>query len=95
MLRYDQIAKKTVGCSGVCGYVFVFNPGHDSRGQSHSLPIISLGIEGPISVPPNTPTPSWAHRTRWLVSLVTVAMTTRVLTREPEMEGLAKVQGGG
>lgn len=47
------------------------------------------------SVSPNTPTPSWAHRTRWLVSLVTVAMTTRVLIREPEMEGLAKVQGGG
>lgn len=54
VLRYDQIAKRTVGCSGVCGYVFVFNPGHDSRGQSHSLPIISLGIEGPISVPQHT-----------------------------------------
>lgn len=38
----------------VCMSMFVYNPGHDSRGQSHSLPVISLGIEGPISVPQHT-----------------------------------------
>ena len=64
------------------------------EGKASHFPSSPWVLRDP-SVSPNTPTPSWAHRTRWLVSLVTVAMTTRVLTRELEMEGLAKVQGGG
>lgn len=31
--------------SGVYGHMFVYNPGHDTREQSHSLYIIALGVE--------------------------------------------------
>lgn len=33
--------------SGVYGHMFVYNPGHDTREQSHSLYIIALGVEPP------------------------------------------------